>query len=816
MEMAAEPPAVQPLIASFQRIYPDAFAYSSENATIHPIPGIILGEKLLTSPFTTKQAEDIIPLATRRDGADNLWEFKPSEFSITNNFWNESLEECIHGCSTKFGCKGEDTLANLDRLVIQGAGCSSFEPQTPPGSDKFFGYLVVQIPSIFTGGLMEATETNGTRKTYTVTPGQARFCVHAYTYLKGALRQATPIDSGYRAMLIYSLHCDPDATNPPPTVKSLSCARDAVAKFLREWSAGPAKIIIVPLKAKAYPPFYSSQIDSVSTHLIEDDVNIGRVLDNHTDLPAGQNKVTFGFANFKAGKQTGKPIVTLAGPSEIGPMHISLSIDKSYIASKDQKGNSEAKPAKPANLPGSLLRHVYATSMGKFYESHDEDSDSEYNSEPECECDQCLCDDEHHESGYFGPYSHMFGYPGYGGVLEKQVPCLVIYTPAGLFQAVLSEGSVLNCVQIIRRQHFLHTINPEQHSLDSIIENVNQLFMFMDQTKMNSSEDSLYSFSVLISLLGDASLLKKFISLLLKPETVSFWYRRRGQGSRFELQGIFESFKWEDGCDVLFKHWIACQKDTLDLVIDLTKSLINSTRVYAPCLETLRAAILARAPSEKRHENMFSWLHFFHSLKDKEALGVLVDAILLNKDVLLRPVLEKLRTRYTSTVCMPQYFPLRRLVIERAAIIAPLVSAGPPAVPSWARPNVRIDGDPELQDFVHSEEISFTKEPFQNIVQARRYAKRYSMVDVLMEPHGRGSNAVVYMQKVVVGSETLKVYQAMTSEQQWLNTVLTQRDHSPTPPPVVKAAVADKDDDEPDPKKAKIELAKVKAEPLDD
>ena len=102
---------------------------------------------------------------------------------------------------TKVGCQTSDI--QLQKLVIcgEGAPIESLSSSTKEGT---FGSLIVQLPSLFTGGYLHIRDENEW-KTVEFDRPEAQYGIIYAAHFSNCDSQMTPVESGFRTCLVYDL-----------------------------------------------------------------------------------------------------------------------------------------------------------------------------------------------------------------------------------------------------------------------------------------------------------------------------------------------------------------------------------------------------------------------------------------------------------------------------------------------------------------------------------------------------------------------------------------------------------------------------------
>ncbi|KAI8902838.1 hypothetical protein BC833DRAFT_143929 [Globomyces pollinis-pini] len=195
-----------------------------------PYPGInIKGFGIISFPVTTIIAESLTNVATvvskntletkLNDTIGHVWELNSSLISFMNPEWSTSISNLVSHIGQVLEFNGSVSAILSKALLYQEGGDIDFDKDTEKDFKKF-GTLMIQLPSICTGGRL-VTRFKGKENDYdfgTLT-GQTAFASHFVAYYDDVQHSLEKLKSGYRFVLVYSLVWN-SFGNPPSALEN--------------------------------------------------------------------------------------------------------------------------------------------------------------------------------------------------------------------------------------------------------------------------------------------------------------------------------------------------------------------------------------------------------------------------------------------------------------------------------------------------------------------------------------------------------------------------------------------------------------------
>jgi hypothetical protein len=168
-------------------------------------------------PLDKNQADELIKLChqapyglkyeTLHDKAvRDTYQLDPSEIEIRNKAWDENLERLVEKVAKDMGCKGK-VQAKLYKMLLYEKG-GHFKKHRDTEKEKgMFGTLIIQLPSIYTGGELVVYDSNDKKLTFDFgqSNNRAEFGVHYAAHYADLEHEILEVKSGYRLVLIYNL-----------------------------------------------------------------------------------------------------------------------------------------------------------------------------------------------------------------------------------------------------------------------------------------------------------------------------------------------------------------------------------------------------------------------------------------------------------------------------------------------------------------------------------------------------------------------------------------------------------------------------------
>ena len=168
-------------------------------------------------PLTPNQAESLAkvckqaPYGLKYDTVydktvRDTYQLDPSEIEIKNETWNENLDKLVEKVAKDLGCSGK-VKANLYKMLLYEKG-GHFKKHRDTEKEKgMFGTLIIQLPSIYTGGELTVYGYGESKKSFDFgqSTGKAEYSIHYAAHYADLEHEVAEVKSGYRLVLIYNL-----------------------------------------------------------------------------------------------------------------------------------------------------------------------------------------------------------------------------------------------------------------------------------------------------------------------------------------------------------------------------------------------------------------------------------------------------------------------------------------------------------------------------------------------------------------------------------------------------------------------------------
>uniref|UniRef100_A0A7M5WST4 Fe2OG dioxygenase domain-containing protein n=2 Tax=Clytia hemisphaerica TaxID=252671 RepID=A0A7M5WST4_9CNID len=199
--------------------------------------------------------------------------------------------------------------------------------------------------------------------------------------------------------------------------------------------------------------------------------------------------------------------------------------------------------------------------------------------------------------------------------------------------------------------------------------------------------------------------------------------------------------------------------DSLDYFLGARKSV--SSNNYKLILEFTKK--LAKSGNKELSEKLSN----LNQLKCND-----IDNMFSNTPSILKQLLDDLKTKHENTITY------QLLTSTRARHLQNVQAAGPPLL-DWSQPNAVIQGQPDVQHFLRSNQETFIYKIFKSVFDARNWVSRYSGkkpsdgYNFQTEIKGTGKNTKVILQKNREDYDfKLRMYSALMAELKVLNVKL--------------------------------------------
>ena len=139
----------------------------------------------------------------------------PEKFQINNPKFNDAVDRLVEQVKKSLDCADLKVTTHLYKLLLYKKG-GHFKPHRD--TEKYpgmFATLILQLPSVFTGGDLIIKHSNHEKKVVFATADAEFSCMYAAHYAD-CEHELTEITSGYRLALVYSLCCESNRVIPTP------------------------------------------------------------------------------------------------------------------------------------------------------------------------------------------------------------------------------------------------------------------------------------------------------------------------------------------------------------------------------------------------------------------------------------------------------------------------------------------------------------------------------------------------------------------------------------------------------------------------
>ena len=155
----------------------------------------------------------------------NSLQIEPKNFEIKNENFSRNISMLIENkIKPALGLVGARVFGKVYKLLIYQSSGKFEEHRDTEKEDNMFGTLIVQLPSVFTGGDLIVKHNKSSRVYNNSCPGSSTHCMFVAHYAS-CLHELKEITSGYRVALVYSLCWDGNGLKPSPYVASTNAVR---------------------------------------------------------------------------------------------------------------------------------------------------------------------------------------------------------------------------------------------------------------------------------------------------------------------------------------------------------------------------------------------------------------------------------------------------------------------------------------------------------------------------------------------------------------------------------------------------------------
>ena len=209
----------------------------SDNSGDFSAGGLLVEHELSVVPLLNVKRYGILPFPLNKPlfemvkslfkaSAENTYELNPKQFEIKNQKFVEQISSLVQDrVKSALGLEKYSIHGKICKLVVYEKG-SKFDSKhgvTTEDDPSVFGSLIVQLPSVFNGGDLVVKHMKSSSVYKSSCPGSTTHCMFVASYT-ACPHQIKRISSGYRTVLVYSLHWKGSTTKPLPNSASTNAA----------------------------------------------------------------------------------------------------------------------------------------------------------------------------------------------------------------------------------------------------------------------------------------------------------------------------------------------------------------------------------------------------------------------------------------------------------------------------------------------------------------------------------------------------------------------------------------------------------------
>jgi hypothetical protein len=246
---------------------PGDFAFACPIPHAFGLPALELNNgELIGLPLIESQAKEIIAIASRsphvrRETAldanmRNAWQLDPSQFSITNPYWNTMLQTLLQEKIVSGLGVAPNIHYTLDKLVLFEKGGYIKHMSDLEEDSSVFGTMIIQLPCAYTGGNIVVKHNN---RLHSIDISRNAKCQpYVVTYYTKCQHLITEVTTGCRLCLIYKLSC-PDSNVP---VRDQGVFLDNLKQLCLDWNTDHSVSKLIYLLSRKY------SAEDISSHKV--------------------------------------------------------------------------------------------------------------------------------------------------------------------------------------------------------------------------------------------------------------------------------------------------------------------------------------------------------------------------------------------------------------------------------------------------------------------------------------------------------------------------------------------------------------------
>lgn len=165
---------------------------------------------LISLPLNEHQALDL--MTKKANEHSHVYYYETSQFEFKNPEWNRQLHVLAKQTAVKLGCSNDKVGISLEQMMLCAKGARLPKRTHTLDNNSSFARLVIQLPSVHTGGDYMVYDDCGGEKTKKADLGQrtkkASYAMHFVAHTIESSFEVTEVKSGYCLFLVFTLWSD--------------------------------------------------------------------------------------------------------------------------------------------------------------------------------------------------------------------------------------------------------------------------------------------------------------------------------------------------------------------------------------------------------------------------------------------------------------------------------------------------------------------------------------------------------------------------------------------------------------------------------